>query len=148
MLAAGGTICANSIATCARVRTQGVVLIMDSTCPRRAVRCFCAPTWLVRWVSRAGVLLVVTLGLGTLGTGGDMLIVPIILWFILVWGRGTSAVVCTLGTHCPLGLSVGVAACLNHLGCAYMCACVASTMHGGPPWPEMFCLCLSCLGWL
>ena len=120
------------------------MLIKDSGCRRRAVRHFCPHTRFVGWVDRSGILLVISSGLGNLGTGGDMLIVRVILRFILVWGRGMSAVVCTLRTCCPLGLSVGVAACLNHLGCAYMCACVASTMHGGPPWPEKFCLCLSC----
>ena len=74
-------------------------------------------------------MLVVTLGLGTLRTGGDMLLVRVILRFISVWGKGTSAVVCTLGTCCPLKLSVGIATCLNCLGCALMCAFVASTMR-------------------
>ena len=48
---------------------------------------------------------------------------------ILVRGGGMSVVVCTLGTHCPLALLVGVAMCSIHLSCAFMCACVASTMR-------------------
>ena len=71
----GGAICAVSIATCARVRTGGVVLTMDSACHRRAVRRFRAWTRLVGWVGRAGIVLVVPSGLGILGTGGEMLIV-------------------------------------------------------------------------
>jgi hypothetical protein len=81
------------------------------------------------WVGRVGLLLVVLAGLGTLGTGGDKPVVCVFLRFILVWGRGTSAVVCTLGTCCPLALLVGVAVCLNCLGCAFMCAYVASTIR-------------------
>jgi hypothetical protein len=128
VLAAGGTVPAVFLATCARVCMRGVVLIMDSACCRHAVCRFCARTRLMGLVGRVGVLLVVSLGLGTPGTGGDMLIICVILRFISVWGRGTSANVCTLRTCCPLVLSVGVAACSNHLGCAFMCACVAPTM--------------------
>jgi hypothetical protein len=101
---------------------------MYSKCRRCTVHCFRAHARLVGWVGRAGVLLVVLAGLGTLGTGGVKLIVCVILRFILVWGRGT-VVVCTLGTCCPLALSVGAALCSNHSGCAFMCACVASTMR-------------------
>ena len=114
-----------SVATCACVRMRGVVSSMDSACCRHAVRRFCTHTRLVGWVGRADVLGGVTLELGTLGTGGDMLIARVILRFISVWGRGACAVVCTLGTHCSLGLSLGVAACSNRSGCAFMCACVA-----------------------
>ena len=89
MLDAGGAVCAVSIATCAHVRACGVMLIMDSACGRRDVRGFCTCTRLVGWVGRAGVLLVVSSGLGTLGTGGDMLILRVILRFITVLGRGT-----------------------------------------------------------
>ena len=71
----GGAVCAVSIAPCARARTCGVVLIMDSACRRRAVHHFCAHTQLVGWVGRAGIVLVVPSGLGILGTGGEMLIV-------------------------------------------------------------------------
>ncbi len=57
------------------------MLIMDSTCRRRAVRCSCVCAGLVGWVGRVGVLLVVlAAGLGALGTCGDKLIVRIILW--------------------------------------------------------------------
>ena len=108
---------------------HGVVLIIDSACHSRAVRCLGVRTRLVGWVGRAGGLLVVLAGLGTLRTGGDMPIVRVTLLFISVWGMGTPVVVFTLGTCCPRGVSVGVAACLNHLGCAFMCACVLSTMR-------------------
>ncbi len=84
VLDAGGTVCAVSVATCAHARMPGVVLIMDSTCHRCAVCRFCVPTLLVGWMGRAGVLLVVWLGLGTLRTGGDMLIIHVILQFISV----------------------------------------------------------------
>jgi hypothetical protein len=129
VLNAGGTARAVSVATCAHVCTCGVMLILDSACRRSAMCHLHVHTQLMGWVGGAGVLLVVSLGLGTLGTGGDMLIVRLILRFISVWGRGTSAVVCTLGTRCSLGLSVGVAACSKHSGCAIMCACVVSTMR-------------------
>ena len=52
---------------------------MDSACHRRAVRRFCARAQLVGWLGRAGGLVVVSVGLGTLGTGGDMLAVRVIL---------------------------------------------------------------------
>ena len=148
MFAAEGAVCADSIATCARVRTCGVMLIMNSACSRRAVRHFCARAWLVGWVGRAGGLLVVLTGLGTLGTGGDKLVVRVILWFISVWGRSTSAIVCTLGTCCPLVLCVGVAVCSNHSGCAFMCACVVLTMHWSSSVSgEVLSLIVMC-GWL
>ncbi len=129
MLAAGGTTCANFVTTCAGVRTQGVVLIMDSACRRHAVRRFCAHARLVGWAGRVGILLMLSARPGTLGTGVDLLIARVILRFISVWGRGTSAVGCTLGTCCPLAFLVGVAACSNHASCAFMCACVASTIR-------------------
>ena len=46
-----------------------------------------------------------------------------------VWGVGMPAVVCTLRTCCPRRLSVGVTACSNRSGYAFICNCVASTMH-------------------
>ena len=148
VLDAGGVVCAVSVATCARVRTRGVVLIKDSGCRRHAVRCFRARIQFMGWVGRVGVLLVVSLGLCTLRTDGYMLIVHIILRFNSVWGGGMSAIVCTLGTCCPLWLSVSVAACSNCLGCALCVLVLRQLCVGGPAWPEKFCLCLSCRGWL
>ena len=58
-----------------------------------------------------------------------MLIERVTLLFISVWGMGPLAVICTLGTCCPHGVSEGVAACSNWSGCAFICACVASTIH-------------------
>ena len=81
-----------SVATCACVRMRGVVSSMDSACCRHAVRRFCTHTRLVGWVGRADVLGGVTLELGTLGIGGDMLIARVTLRFISVWGMGTLAV--------------------------------------------------------
>ena len=71
-------------------------------------------------------LLVHALLMGTLGNGVIMFIERVILLLASVWGMGILAVVCTLGTHCTGGVSVAM--CSNRSGCAFICACVASTI--------------------
>jgi hypothetical protein len=72
-------------------------------------------------------LLVGALLMGTLGNGVVMFIERFILLLASVWGMGILAVICTLRTCCTEGVSVAV--CSNRLGCAFICACVVSTIH-------------------
>jgi hypothetical protein len=69
-------------------------------------------------------LLVGALLMGILGNGVVMFIECVIFLLASVWGMGILAVVCTLGTCCTEGVSVAM--CSNRLGCAFICACVAS----------------------
>jgi hypothetical protein len=72
-------------------------------------------------------LLVGALLMGTLRNGVVMFIKHVILLLASVWDMGILEVVCTLRTCCTGGVSVAV--CSNWSGCAFICTCVASTIH-------------------
>jgi hypothetical protein len=123
---AGGAICAAAVATWVCVCMRGDLFIVASALCSCAARCF--QTWfcLMESVGGAVGLLVGALLMDTLGNGIVMFIKRVILLLASVWGMGILAVICTLGTHCTGGISFAV--CSNWLGCAFICACVASTI--------------------
>ncbi len=127
VLNAGGTTCAAAVATWACVRMRGDVLIVGSVLRSRAAHCFRTHSHLMESVGGAVGLLVGALLMGTLGNGIVMLIKCVILLLASVWGMGILAVVCTLGTCSTGGVFVDV--CSSWLGCTFICACVASTIH-------------------
>jgi hypothetical protein len=92
---------------------QGAVLIgVAALCSRTAfrfLRCSCL-------VESVGMLVGAPLLLGTLGTGVGISIEHVILQLSSIWGVGTLEGVCTLITHCMLGVAEGVAVSLKRLG--------------------------------
>ncbi len=127
MLTAGGAPCAAAVATWACVRMRGDVLIVGSALRSRAACHFRMRSCLMESVGEAVGLLVGALLISTLRNGVVMFIERVFLLLASVWGMGILAVVCTLRTHCTGGVSVAM--CSNRSGCAFICACVASTIH-------------------
>ncbi len=145
VLNAGGATRAAAIATWACVRMRGDVMIVGSAICSRAACCFRMHSHLMESVGGAVGLLVGTLLMGTLENGVVMFIKHVILLLASVWGMGILAVVYTLRTHCTGGVSVAV--CSNRSGCAFICACVASTIR----WRSFVareCLSLPVMPWI
>jgi hypothetical protein len=145
VLNAGGATRAAAIATWACVRMCGDVLIVGSALLSRAARRFQTHSHLMDLVGGAVGLLVGVLLMGTLENGVVMFIECVILLLASVWGMGILEIVCTLGTCCTAGVSVAV--CSNWLACAFICACVASTIH----WRSFMtgeCLSLPVMPWI
>ncbi len=142
---AGGATHAAAIATWACVRKHGDVLIVWSAHRSRAACRFQMRSRLIESVGGVVGLLVGALLMGTLRNGIVMFIERIILLLASVWGMGILAVVCTRGTRCTGGVSVSV--CSNCSGCAFICTCVASTIH----WRSFMageCLSLPVMPWI
>jgi hypothetical protein len=127
VLNAGGIACAAAVATWACVCMCGDMLIADSALHSRDARHFRTRSRLIESIGGAAGLLMGALLMGTRGNGVVMFIECVILLLASVWGMGILAVICTLRTHCTGGVYVAV--CLNWLGCAFICACVASTIR-------------------
>ncbi len=154
MLNAGGATHAAAVATWACVRMHGDVLIVGSVHCSHAAHRFQTCSRLMESVGGAvGLLvgggavglLVGALLMGILGNGIVVFIKRIILLLASVWGMGILAVICTLGTRCIGGVSVAV--CSNRSGCAFICTCVASTIH----WRSFVareCLSLPVMPWI
>ncbi len=126
MLNAGGTTLAATVATWACVHMRGDMLIVGSVLHSRAARRFRTRSHLMELVGGVVGLLMGVLLMGTLGNGVVMFIERIIHLLASVWGMGILAVICTLGTCCTGGVSVVV--CSNRSSCAFICACVGSTI--------------------
>jgi hypothetical protein len=145
VLNAGGATHAAAVATWACVRMHGDVLIVGSVLRSHAARRFQMCSRLMGSVGGAVGLLVGALLMGTLRNGVFMSIERVIFLLASVWGMDILAVICTLRTHCTRGVSVAV--CSNRSGCAFICACVASTI----PWRSFVareCLSLPVMPWI
>ncbi len=126
VLNTGCATCAAAVATWACVHMRGDVLIVGSALCSRAARHFQMHSHLMESVGGAVGLLVGALLMGTFRNGVVIFIKHFILLLASMWGMGILAVVCTLGTHCTGEVSVVV--CSNQSGCAFICACVGSTV--------------------
>ncbi len=71
-----------------------------------------------RLVELVGMLVGAPLLLGTVGTGVCISMEHVILLLSSIWGVGTLGGVCTVGTHCMLGVAEGIAVSLKQSGCA------------------------------
>ncbi len=154
MLKAGGATRAAAIVTWACACMRGDMLIVGSVRRSCAACCFRMRSHLMESVGgvvgllvggRAVGLLVGALLMGTLGNGIVMFIKRVITLVASVWGMGILAVVCTLGTCCTGGVSVAMY--LNWSSCAFICTCVASTIH----WRSFVageCLSLPVMPWI
>jgi hypothetical protein len=127
VLNAGGATCAAAVATWACVCMRGDALIFGSALCSHAACRFRMYSRLMELVGGAFGLLVGALSMGTLRNGVVMFIECVICLLASVWGMGILAVVCTLRPCCTRGVSVAL--CSNWLGCAFICACVASTIR-------------------
>ncbi len=101
----GGVPWAAAVASWALVRIRGDVLIGVAALRSRTACHFLRRSRLVELV---GMLVGAPLLLGTLGTGVCMSMEHVILLLSSIWGRGTLGGVCTLRTHCMLGVVEGV----------------------------------------
>jgi hypothetical protein len=109
----GGAPQAAAVATWALVHMRGDVLIgvaaLRSHTACRFLRCS-------HLVELVGMLVGAPLLLGTLGTGVCVSMECVILLLSSIWGVGTLGGVCTLRTHCMLGVVEGVAVSLKRSG--------------------------------
>ncbi len=108
VLNAGGATHAAAVATWARVRMRGDVLIVGSALCSHAAHHFRMRSRLMESIGGAVEMLVDALLMSTLVNGVAMFIKCLILLLASVWGMGILAVICILGTRCTRGVSVAV----------------------------------------